>query len=80
MDAIRKAAEHVGGQAKLAHLINVSPQAINQWCKGVRPLPGEQVIPICNAVRGAGCQITPHELRPDLYPDPNWLPPTEAAA
>lgn len=79
MDAIQKAASQVGGQARLAELIQVSPQAINQWCKGVRPLPGEQVIPICLAVRGQGGVITPHDLRPDLYPDPSWVPPQRVA-
>lgn len=25
-------------------------------------------------VRATHGQITPHDLRPDLYPDPDWLP------
>lgn len=25
-------------------------------------------------VRVTGGRVTPHELRPDLYPDPDWLP------
>lgn len=38
--------------------------------KGLTP-PGEYVIPIVIAVNG---EVTPHELRPDLYPDAGWMP------
>lgn len=71
MLAVKKAVRCFGGQAALARVIRVSPSAINQWTKGVRPLPAEQVLPICRAVAG---EVTPFELRPDLYPDPEWRP------
>ena len=48
-------------------------QAIRKWEKGGKP-PCERVLQIYHVTRGA---VTPHELRPDLYPDPDWLPPLE---
>lgn len=61
-DAIRV----VGGQAALAAICGVTPQAITTWIR--RGVPAERVIGVARACNFA---ITPHELRPDLYPHPS---------
>jgi DNA-binding transcriptional regulator YdaS (Cro superfamily) len=71
MSALQKACEAVGGQARLAELIGVSAQAVNQWVSGARPLPAERVIPIERATvdeETGKPRVTRHELRPDIYP------------
>jgi len=37
-------------------------------------IPADRVLPI---VRVLGNRIKPYELRPDIYPDPHWFPPSE---
>lgn len=51
------------GLQPLAKAIGVSYQAIRKYERGT--LSAERVIPVA---RATGWQITPHELRPDLYP------------
>ncbi len=72
IEAVRKACQHLGGQANLANAVNITPAAVNQWLSGVRPVPAERVLAISSATNGT---VTPHDLRPDLYPNPSWLPP-----
>jgi len=68
MSAIQRASEILGSQAKLAKTLQVSPMAVSQW-KG--RIPAERVLAIYHATEG---QISPHEMRPDIYPDPAWRP------
>ena len=63
MTPIQRAAEHLGGQAALAKLTGVTPQAVNQWCHGRRPVPPRHALVIERATAG---QVTARELRPDL--------------
>lgn len=44
----------------------ISPQGVSKWAEA--GVPSERVLPIC---RHIGFQVTPHELRPDLYPNPD---------
>lgn len=62
MTAITLAIEAVGGQqTELARRISVSPQALNQWVQGKRPIPAER----CMAIeREAGIRC--EDLRSDL--------------
>ena len=77
MSPIARVIETVG-LSRLARKIGVTYQAIRKWEKHGKT-PSERVLPIhyathglvYHATRGA---VTPHELRPDLYPDPDWLP------
>lgn len=55
-----------GTAARLAVQIGVSPVLISQWRTERRTIPGDRVIPIA---RATGWRVTPHELRPDLYPN-----------
>lgn len=74
--SLQKAIDIAGGQAALARMIGVKQGHVWKWLHKTRAgVPGEQVLPIYHATQGA---VTPHELRPDIYPDPNWLPPLAA--
>lgn len=71
--AIRKAVALANGsQTELARRIGapVRQGHVWEWLRRGYP-PAEQVLPIVRALHGA---ITPHELRPDIYPDPEWMP------
>ncbi|CAK0773300.1 transcriptional repressor of cell division inhibition gene dicB [Gammaproteobacteria bacterium] len=70
--AISKACFLVGSQAKIARALGITAPTVNQWISRARPIPPERVLPIVRATHG---RITPYELRPDLYPDPDWMPP-----
>lgn len=60
--------------AEAARKLGITRQATQEWKGSEAPVPPERVFPIYHATRGA---VSPYELRPDLYPDPNWLPPLE---
>lgn len=73
MTALDRACEMAESQARLARKIDIKPQALNQWRQtGIVP-PG-RVIDVSRAVQ---FQVTPHELRPDLYPHPDDGLPVE---
>lgn len=66
MDAITDAVSKVpGGQAALARKLGVSPQAVNQWVAGSRPVPPKHALKI-ESLTG----ISRHELRPDVFGPP----------
>lgn len=60
------------GQSALARRVGGSVGQGHVW-KWIRAgqVPPEQVLPVVRAVDG---RVTPHELRPDIYPDPDWMP------
>jgi DNA-binding transcriptional regulator YiaG len=63
MNAIATAIEKSGaGQAGIARLLGVSPQAVNQWVSGSRPVPSRHVLAI-----EAATGISRHQLRPDVF-------------
>jgi DNA-binding transcriptional regulator YdaS (Cro superfamily) len=64
MSAIERAIEVVGGQAKLAVELGISPQAVSQWVKGRRPIPPGKCIAIEKA---SGGRVTRNDLRPDVF-------------
>lgn len=63
-------------QSRLARLVNVNPQAIQGWRK-TGQIPPDRVLDIARAVV---FQVTPHQLRPDLYPHPDDGLPAELRA
>lgn len=76
MKALDKAIHAVGSATKLADLLGISSMAISHWryrYDGV--IPSNHVLPIYQ-VTG----VTPHELRPDLYPNPTDGLPKEQEA
>ena len=69
MKAIDKAINKAGTASRLAELLTVSPMTVSHW----RNRYEDRVLPIFT-VTG----VTPHELRPDLYPNPtDGLPKQE---
>jgi len=76
MSAIERAVIEAETQARLARRINVTPQAIQGWQK-TGQVPPDRVLDVARAV---GFKVTPHELRPDLYPHPDDGLPVELRA
>ena len=67
MTALDKAIKQAGSAKKLGVMLGVSKMAVSLWkndAKGI--VPPKRVLPIY-LVTG----VTPHELRPDLYPNPS---------
>ena len=62
-------------QSELGRRLGKKPQTISIWFKG--RVPAEEVLRTSEAL----CwEITPHELRPDLYPNPTDGVPDRNAA
>jgi len=59
-------------QEDLAERLGVSPGLISHYETGARPVPAERVRDIVVATGGV---VTPHDLRPDLYPEGFEFPP-----
>lgn len=60
--AVAAAAEILGSQAALARSLSVSPPTINQWSKGIRPVPEKMAVAIEAITTGA---VTRRDLRPN---------------
>lgn len=71
MDVLRTAIDEAGGAATLARKCGITAQAISQW-KG--RIPADRVLDIS---RACSWRVTPHKLRPDLYPHPDDGLPSE---
>lgn len=54
--------------AEIAGILKITPQAVWKWRGRV---PAERVLPIVLGLKG---RVSPHDIRPDLYPDPGWMP------
>ena len=75
MDALIKIIDIAKGQTALAILLkSIVPESkiqqahISNWLNRDGYVPAEWVIPCCQAVNW---QVTPHQLRTDLYPHPH---------
>lgn len=66
---VTSAIDLYGRVGRLAKRMGVTHQAIRKW--EAQRIPAEQVIPLVVATDGL---VTPHDCRPDIYPDPNWMP------
>ncbi|OGS99799.1 MAG: hypothetical protein A3K04_02320 [Gallionellales bacterium RBG_16_56_9] len=80
ISTLEKTVALAGGQSALAVKLRdlmpnskVSQAHIWHWLHHSKcdAPPAEYVIPMVLAVNGA---VTPHELRQDIYPDPDWMP------
>ena len=72
---ILKLARHPLSRRAFAKKLGVSAEAVRKWellLDRAEPIPADRVLPI---VRALEYSVRPHDLRPDLYPDPEWLPP-----
>lgn len=63
-EALKRAIELAGGQTALGQLIEKRQSSVRNWALAGR-IPAEYVIPVS---RSLGFKITPHQLRPDIYP------------
>jgi DNA-binding transcriptional regulator YdaS (Cro superfamily) len=61
-------------QRQLAEQLKVTQGLIYQWLSGHRQVSAEKVLAVCEAT---DWQVTPHELRPDIYPNPTDGLPAE---
>lgn len=64
--AILRACAVLGGQAEMARLLDITPAAVNQWCKGLRVVPAERCPAIERATRAKGDPVTCEELCPGV--------------
>lgn len=71
-----KVIELAGGQSALAKAIGLKQGHIYYWMKTGR-IPGDHVLAVCEAV---SFEVTPHELRPDIYPNPTDGLPVDSQA
>lgn len=66
--SLEKAVAIIGGQKATSLAINTSQPTIWKWLNSTKEgLAAEFVLPLSQAV---DWQVTPHDLRPDLYPHP----------
>ncbi|HEC2582044.1 TPA: transcriptional regulator [Raoultella ornithinolytica] len=72
--SIQKKLLNVCSQAELGRRMKRRAQTVNGWFKN--KIPGELVLKVSKAVEW---RVTPHELRPDLYPNPTDGMPSEEA-
>ncbi|HDL6936519.1 TPA: helix-turn-helix domain-containing protein [Yersinia enterocolitica] len=76
MTPLEKAIKAAGSAKVLAVQLKTSPMTVSNWLNrsgGI--VPAERVIPIFKLTG-----VTPHELRPDIYPNPrDGMPQTDAA-
>lgn len=74
MTGLEKAIKKAGSAQRLGQLLGVTKMAVSLWKKEpAGAVPAKRVLPIY-ILTG----VTPHELRPDLYPNPtDGLPQPE---
>ena len=71
-NALSYAIRLAGTQVELARRIGGRVRQGHVWGWLRRGyVPAREVLPIVRAVAGG---VTPYELRPDIYPDPDWMP------
>lgn len=75
MNGLTKAIKTAGTASKLAVMLGIKPMSVSRWKNRYQgTVPADRVLQIYG-VTG----VTPHELRPDLYPNPtDGLPKKEA--
>ena len=72
--SLKKAIDLCDGPTKLSVALGLHKTAVYSW----DVCPSERVLAVAEAT---GWAVTPHELRPDIYPNPSdALPPALIAA
>ena len=67
LQALQEAVRIAGGQTALAEKIGKKQGHVWHWLNESKKAPAEAVLAIEAAIEG---QITRHQLRPDIYPQP----------
>ncbi len=66
MNALQRVIDLKGSQGAVAAVVGSKQQSVGYWLK--EGLPADHVLKIAADV---DYKVTPHELRPDLYPHPD---------
>lgn len=69
---IKEIADNAGGVVALSTALGLSRGAVSQW----QVVPSDRVRAVCEAT---AWKVTPHQVRPDLYPNPNDALPSHIA-
>lgn len=68
IEPLDKAIQILGGQSALAAKVGVKQAHVWNWLnRQGRRVPAEKVLAVSSST---DWQVTPHELRPDIYPNP----------
>lgn len=73
MTGLDNAIQSAGSASKLSAALGISKMSVSLWKRN--GIPADRVLAIYNATG-----VTPHELRPDLYPNPTDGLPKEKEA
>jgi len=66
IETLKRAIKAQGGSGQVSRRMTVKQSRLCNWlARG--SIPPEHIIPLCNALFWT---VTPHQLRPDLYPHP----------
>ena len=67
MNGLTKAIKSAGTATNLATMLGIKPMSVSRWKNRYQGMvPADRVLQIY-----AATSVTPHELRPDLYPNPS---------
>ncbi|CNH56653.1 transcriptional regulator [Yersinia intermedia] len=66
---------NIANQSEIARRVEEKPQTVNLWFKN--GVPPKKVFKLCACL---GWKVTPHEIAPDIYPNPSDGLPGETAA
>ena len=67
MNGLTKAIKSAGTATNLATMRGIKPMSVSRWKNRYQGMvPADRVLQIY-----AATGVTPHELRPDLYPNPS---------
>lgn len=75
MSALQRIIEIKKTQAAVAAVVGARQQVVGHWLRD--GVPAKHVLALCGDV---AFQVTPHELRPDIYPHPEDGLPVERRA
>jgi len=64
-------------RADFAKAAGISESLVGHWASGLRPVPPEQAIRLAKITKW---QVTPHQLRPDIWPNATDALPHKRAA
>jgi DNA-binding transcriptional regulator YdaS (Cro superfamily) len=69
---LREYLENTGQiQSDFAGILGVTQGVVSHWLTGRNRIPAETVIQIYKVTGG---KVKPYDMRPDIYPDPDWSP------
>jgi len=71
MKGIEKAIKIFGNQNRMALALGVTRQAVHSWHTKKCKISPAKAIELSRLTKG---KVRPFDVRPDIYPDRNWLP------